>query len=174
MDQTWSSCTSSTPSIRRSVARMARNFRRPIARDVAAQRVTQYMAGSMPSMERPAPGTTRRVLVVDDDQDFRRAVASVLQTEGWAVLEADNGLAALTAARSEPLSVIFLDCRLPGRSGQEVYRELRASGIATPVVLVTARPDVQDAAAALGVPDYLGKPFGIEDLVTVLERAARN
>jgi DNA-binding response OmpR family regulator len=124
--------------------------------------------------EEPAGAELRRVLVADDDEDLRRAVRATLELDGWTVLEARTGTQALSLAREERLSVIFLDCRMPGISGQEVYRELRAAGVSTPVLLVTARLDVKEAAAELGVRDYLGKPFGVDALCAALDGAAHS
>jgi DNA-binding response OmpR family regulator len=123
---------------------------------------------------RDGPSALRRVLVADDDEDFRRAVRDTLEHEGWTVLEARNGREALATAEAETLSVIFLDCRMPDISGQEVYRALRAARVSTPVLLVTARLDVRQAAADLGIRDYLGKPFGIDALLAALDAAARS
>ena len=63
---------------------------------------------------------------------------------------------------------------MPDISGQEVFRALRAAGVSTPVLLVTARLDVQEAAAALGIHDFLGIPFGIDALDAALEAAVRS
>lgn len=129
---------------------------------------------SPPERAEPAGSALRRVLIADDDEELRRAVRDTLEHDGWTVLEARNGRQALATAQAEALSVIFLDCRMPDISGQEVFRALRAAGVSTPVLLVTARLDVQEAAAGLGIRDYLGKPFGIDALYAALDAAVRS
>jgi DNA-binding NtrC family response regulator len=123
--------------------------------------------------ERDEHGTpaVRRILIADDDDDLRSALAMALEIEGWTVLEARDGEEALAMAREARPSVILLDCRMPKKSGQEVYRELRGGGDSTPVLIVTAGTDVRQIAAELGNPHFLGKPFDIDQLCAALDGA---
>lgn len=129
---------------------------------------TRSDPASQPGAAHPARG---RVLMVDDDPDFQGAVRSVLETRGCSVAEAANSPDALASAHAERFAAILLDCRMPGMTGQEVYAALRSSGDSIPVVLVTAKLEVRDIATQLGVAQYLAKPFGFDELITVVERA---
>ncbi len=118
------------------------------------------------------------VLVVDDEPHIREIVGSYLAREGYAVTYAVDGDAALASASDNPPDLIVLDVMLPGRSGFDVLRELRASGNHAAVILLTARDDVIDRVAGLeiGADDYVTKPFEPRELVArvgaVLRRAA--
>jgi DNA-binding response OmpR family regulator len=119
------------------------------------------------------------ILVVDDEPRIREVVAAYLRREGHAVLEAGDGDAALERARSEQPHLIVLDVMLPGRSGFDVLRALRAEGLDIPVILLTARDEVVDRVAGLeiGADDYVTKPFEPRELVAragaVLRRLER-
>ncbi|MBM4436829.1 MAG: response regulator transcription factor [Actinobacteria bacterium] len=117
-----------------------------------------------------------RVLVVDDDPDIRRLVAAYLRTDGFEVLEASDGELAIRLEATEQPDLVVLDLMLPGTSGLEVLRGVRARG-PRPVVLLTARDDVTDKVLGLelGADDYVTKPFHPRELVarirTVLRRS---
>jgi len=108
-----------------------------------------------------------RLLIVDDDPELRRFLVGELAAEGHRCREAATGQAALTQIRSEPPDLVLLDWTLPDFSGVEVCRRLRASALATPVLMLTARDDVRERVEALdaGADDYLTKPFSIEELL---------
>jgi two-component system OmpR family response regulator len=108
-----------------------------------------------------------RILVVDDEPRIVEVVTAYLVREGHEVVTAADGEAALVAACSAPPDVIVLDVMLPGRSGFDVLRELRAGGSAAAVVMLTARDDVIDRVAGLeiGADDYVTKPFEPRELV---------
>ncbi|TQK44074.1 response regulator receiver domain-containing protein [Streptomyces sp. SLBN-118] len=122
-----------------------------------------------------------RVLIADDDGDIRDLVAFKLTQSGYEVIAVEDGMAALKAARSEPVDVALLDIRMPGMSGLDVCRELRAAPetASLPVILITARSqegDVETGFAA-GADDYIIKPFSPRELSSrvqaVLTRATR-
>ena len=112
---------------------------------------------------------TRRVLVVDDDSDLRSLVAYRLTRSGFSVTEAADGPSALDAARAEPPHLVVLDVMMPGRSGLDVCRELRADPRTAhvPVMLLTAVTN--DAYVAMGfgagAAHYMTKPFSPSALV---------
>jgi len=118
------------------------------------------------------------VLVVDDEPHIREIVGSYLAREGYAVTYAADGDSALALASDSPPDLIVLDVMLPGRSGFDVLRELRASGNSAAVILLTARDDVIDRVAGLeiGADDYVTKPFEPREVVArvgaVLRRTA--
>jgi two-component system response regulator MprA len=117
----------------------------------------------------------RRVLVVDDDPSLRRMLARTLEAEGFEVaLAPDGGNALAQTERSAP-DVIVLDVAMPALDGLAVCRRLRSKGVATPVLMLTARDAVPDRVAGLeaGADDYLVKPFAAEELVARLHALSR-
>ncbi len=108
-----------------------------------------------------------QLLIVDDDPELRRFLASELQAEGYATSEAANGQGALVQIRETPWDLVILDWTLPDFSGVEVCRRLRSSGVTVPVLILTARDDVRERVEALdsGADDFITKPFSIEELL---------
>jgi two-component system response regulator MprA len=108
-----------------------------------------------------------RVLVVDDDDAIRTTLARSLGAEGYAVDVAANGNDALRVARDQAPDLVVLDLMLPGITGLDVCRRLRAAEQHLPIVLLTARDAVADRVTGLeaGADDYLVKPFAFEELL---------
>jgi two-component system OmpR family response regulator len=102
-----------------------------------------------------------RILLVEDDAALVRGLAAILRGEGYSVDVATDGSSALALARDEPFAVILLDVNLPGMSGFEVLRTLRARGCHAPILLLTARDALEDRVKGLdlGADDYMLKPF---------------
>lgn len=115
------------------------------------------------------------VLLVEDDLVLADGIARILRGEGMAVDVVNNGDDADRALASREISVTVLDIGLPGIDGFEVVRRLRARGSNTPVLLLTARDDVQDRVRGLeiGADDYLVKPFAAPELVARLKALVR-
>jgi two-component system response regulator MprA len=115
------------------------------------------------------------VLVVDDDASLRRMLDRTLRAEGFAVETAADGGGALVAVERSVPEVIVLDVGLPGMDGLAVCRRLRAKGISTPIIMLTARDAVPDRVAGLesGADDYLVKPFATEELVARVRALTR-
>jgi CheY-like chemotaxis protein len=114
------------------------------------------------------------VLVVDDQEDIREFIALVLGHEGYRVSTAENGLAALERAASEPVDVVLLDMRMPVMDGWEFAQKYRKQpGPHAPIVVLTAAHDVAVRAAQIQAEAYLGKPFDLNDLLGVVARHAR-
>ena len=113
------------------------------------------------------------VLVADDDADIRDLVAFKLEQAGFDVRAVDNGLAALESARSVPPDLVVLDVMMPGMSGIDVCRELRADGSTAtlPIILLTARAQEGDVEVGFGAgaDDYVVKPFSPRELVSRVE-----
>jgi DNA-binding response OmpR family regulator len=120
-----------------------------------------------------APG--ERVLVVDDDPPLRRMLERTLAAEGFEVTVAGDGGAALVAAERSAPDVIVLDMAMPVLDGLAVCRRLRAKGLPTPILMLTARDAVPDRVAGLqaGADDYLIKPFAVQELVARLRALTR-
>jgi DNA-binding response OmpR family regulator len=117
-----------------------------------------------------------QILVVDDDRTVSDVVARYLEREGHDVTTVADGPAAIERATASPPDLVILDLMLPGLSGLEVCRQLRAIG-PLPVIMLTARGDEGDRVAGLelGADDYVTKPFSPRELVlrvgAVLRRA---
>ncbi len=107
-----------------------------------------------------------RVLLVEDDRMIGQAVQTALRQDGYAVDWVRDAESADTALRAGRFDLALLDLGLPGRDGVSLLRGLRARGDATPVLIVTARDDVQDRVGGLdaGADDYLVKPFDLDEL----------
>jgi two-component system OmpR family response regulator len=116
-----------------------------------------------------------RLLVVEDDVKMARLVRRGLVEEGAAVDVANSGEDALWMAAAAPYDAVVLDVMLPGIDGFETCRRLRAEGVWTPVLLLTARDSVEDRVAGLdgGADDYLTKPFSFAELSARLRALAR-
>jgi len=118
-----------------------------------------------------------RVLVVDDEEQIRRALRSILSARQYEVVLADSGEAGLAAAASRKPDLVVLDLTLPGKSGLEVCRELR-TWLSVPILVLSVRDSDDDKIAALdlGADDYLTKPFSAGELLAriraLLRRAA--
>jgi DNA-binding response OmpR family regulator len=108
-----------------------------------------------------------RVLVVEDERSISGFVRQGLSEAGLTVTVEEDGTDGLRRALSGEFDVVVLDIMLPGLNGLEVLRRLRASGVATPVLLLTARDDIEDKVAGLdaGADDYLTKPFAFSELL---------
>jgi DNA-binding response OmpR family regulator len=107
------------------------------------------------------------VLLVDDDAGIRRAVAAGLELEGFAVVGASGGRAALEAIDRVRPAIVLLDLAMPDLDGLEVLRRLRGAGDQVPVCILSARDDVEDRVRGLeaGADDYVVKPFALEEVV---------
>jgi len=116
-----------------------------------------------------------RVLVVEDEVTLARSLARGLRAEGIAVDLAHDGITGRDAAMRGHYDVVVLDIMLPGMHGYRVVQELRAAGLSTPVLMLTAKDGEYDEADAfdLGADDYLTKPFSFVVLVARLKALAR-
>lgn len=106
------------------------------------------------------------VLLVEDDPSMRTALQRTLDRRGFAVEACGDGREALARWQARPPDVLVLDLTLPGLDGLDVLRQGRQAGLATPVLLLTARGTVGDRVLGLnaGADDYLPKPFDLDEL----------
>ena len=116
-----------------------------------------------------------RILLVEDDRRIARFVAKGLREQAYAVDVVDNGDEANYKLSINDYDAVILDVMIPGRDGFQVCRELRAAGIAVPVIMLTARDTVQDRITGLdsGADDYLTKPFAVSELLARLRALLR-
>ena len=117
-----------------------------------------------------------RVLVIDDDDGTREGFAYVLTDAGCTVSTAETGHRGLALARIETFDVALIDLRLPDLSGLDILQQLRASGNATPAIIVTGFGCVRSAVGAmkLGALDVVEKPLVGDDLVDLVRSAVRH
>lgn len=108
-----------------------------------------------------------QLLLVEDDRDLRRFLSKAFREEGYGVVEADSGDQALDRALQGGHSCIILDVMLPGRDGFGVVEELRRRGVFTPVLMLTAKDELESRVRGLegGADDYLTKPFDLSELI---------
>ena len=108
-----------------------------------------------------------KILVVEDEEQLAKFVQLELGYEGYEVTVANDGLSGLMAARDSEPDLVLLDWMMPGLTGVEVCRRLRATGATMPVILLTAKDGIEDRVAGLdaGADDYVVKPFSIEELL---------
>jgi DNA-binding response OmpR family regulator len=108
-----------------------------------------------------------RILVVEDEKKVARFLEQGLREEGYSVDVSHDGTDGLLKAHVHDYDLLVLDVMLPGKSGLEVVRELRARESSVPVLLLTARGDQDDIVLGLdaGADDYLTKPFGFDELL---------
>jgi two-component system OmpR family response regulator len=122
-------------------------------------------------------GTGRRVLLADDEEYTRDLLGTALRFAGYEVILAADGYETLDKARAQQPDLIVLDVMMPGHDGFEVCRRLRAEGVDTPVIFLTARNSTEDRLSGFtrGGDDYVTKPFSLEEVVArvraVLHRA---
>jgi len=116
-----------------------------------------------------------RILVVEDDRKTASFIRKALQAEGFAVDVLGQGNEVLTAVATGSFDVVVLDIMLPGRDGLSIVKLMRKTGVATPVLLLTARSEVSEKVEGLnaGADDYLPKPFALAELVARVRALGR-
>jgi two-component system response regulator ResD len=120
-----------------------------------------------------------KVLVVDDEIEMRRLI-KIYISEHYEVIEAENGQQALEQLHAHDVSLVLLDVMMPEMNGWEVCKKLRETDALTPILMLTARSDVQDRVRGLtiGADDYLAKPFDPSELLArvnaLLRRSVTN
>ena len=108
-----------------------------------------------------------RILLAEDDRDLNNAVKTLLTRSGYQVDAVLDGEEALDYVRAEAYDGVILDWMMPRKDGVEALRQMRAEGIKTPCLLLTARDAVEDRVTGLdaGADDYLPKPFDVQELL---------
>ncbi|GAA2116013.1 response regulator transcription factor [Actinomadura alba] len=121
------------------------------------------------------PERRARILVVDDEPAVRESLTSSLVFEGYEVVEAGDGVAALEQVELQEPDLIVLDVLMPRMDGLTACRRLRGRGRTSPVLMLTARDMVGDRVTGLdaGADDYLGKPFELDELLARIRALLR-
>ncbi len=116
-----------------------------------------------------------KVLVAEDDVHTRNGLVEILQEEDHLVFSAPDGLAAWSMYQQKKPDIVCLDVMMPGMSGYDVCRKIRASGFDTPVLFITAKGQEIDKVVGLelGADDYIVKPFGVREFVARVRAIAR-
>jgi two-component system response regulator MprA len=116
-----------------------------------------------------------RILVVDDEPAVQHALARALALERYEVAQAADGSHALERLSADPYDAVVLDVSMPRLDGLEVCRRMRHAGNRTPVLMLTARGEIDDRVAGLdaGADDYLVKPFALRELMARLRALLR-
>lgn len=128
-----------------------------------------------PEPQRDQSKAAMNVLVVEDDSVIGKSLCKGLSEAGHHCVWVKNGQQGLDQILSQRFDVIVLDLLLPGMPGLDVLRQIRASGVRTPVLLLTALGSVEDRVTGLksGADDYLVKPFALSELMARLEAVCR-
>ena len=116
-----------------------------------------------------------RLLLVEDEKRMAQALCEILRFENYDVDHYEDGISGLAAAESGVYDIMILDVMLPGMNGYEVAGRVRGSGIDAPILMLTAKSEVDDKVRGLdcGADDYLTKPFMTKELLARLRALAR-
>lgn len=116
-----------------------------------------------------------KILLVEDEEGLILTLTDRLRSEGFEVVSAKDGEAGLDTASSQAFDLILLDVMLPKKNGYDVCRDLRQKGVATPVLMLTAKGETIDKVLGLklGADDYLTKPFEVIELLARIEALLR-
>ena len=116
-----------------------------------------------------------RILIIEDEGHLANLVAEVLGREGYAAETAGDGRTGLTRALTEPFDLLVVDWMLPDLDGVQVVKRLRTADVRVPVLMLTARAQVEDRVEGLdaGADDYLPKPFAFPELLARVRALAR-
>jgi len=111
------------------------------------------------------------ILLVEDEKALRTTLSDRLRMEGYVVETASDGLEGVEMATNQPFDLIILDLLLPRRGGLDVCRDIRAAGMAIPILILTVRNDTVDKVVGLklGADDYVTKPFEASELLARIE-----
>ena len=116
-----------------------------------------------------------KILLVEDEKRMAQALCEILRQEKYEVDHFDNGPDGLDAIESDVYDIVILDVMLPGMNGFEIAKQVRADGIKTPILMLTAKAELDDKVVGLdsGADDYLTKPFMTKELLARLRALGR-
>ncbi len=121
------------------------------------------------------PPESKKVLIVDDEKDIARGIEYNLQLEGYSTKICFSGEEAINELRQTPYSLVLLDIMMPKTNGLKVLDLARKEGILTPIILLTAKSQIEDKVFGLdlGADDYITKPFQINELLARMNAVLR-
>src|ERR687891_1668016 len=116
-----------------------------------------------------------RILIIEDEEKMSLMLARVLREEGYVAETANEGRTGLSRALEDSFDLLIVDWMLPERSGVQIVRALRAADVHIPVLMLTARGQVEDRVEGLdaGADDYLPKPFALPELLARVRALTR-
>lgn len=115
------------------------------------------------------------VAIIDDDESVRKSLVLNMELEGFKVVTAPDGEQGVALVKEQNPDLIILDVMMPRKDGMQACKELRNSGVSTPIILLTARSAEVDKVLGLdlGADDYLAKPFGMRELIARVKALLR-
>jgi len=118
---------------------------------------------------------SQTVLLADDEANILMLLEMELQAEGFAVATASDGVTAMRLLREAPPALALLDWNMPGMTGLDICRRLRDTGVFLPVIMITARDEMDDRVAALeaGADDFIAKPFNVREVLARVKALMR-
>ena len=117
----------------------------------------------------------KKILVIDDDESLRTCLVEFLQINGWDTYSAADGKDGFRKIKELVPDLAITDLKLPSMSGIEICQMVKNSGLKVPVILTSAKSDIQQIAETAGTPYFLQKPFNVVDFIeTVKKTLARN
>ena len=116
-----------------------------------------------------------RLLIAEDEQELLRPISAILTRQGYEVTTAADGLEALEKATEGTYDCMIFDIMMPRMDGIEALKKIRETGDLTPVIMLTAKAEVDDRVEGLdaGADDYLTKPFAVKELLARIRSMAR-
>jgi len=116
-----------------------------------------------------------KVLLAEDDELTRQGLAEVLASEGYQVIQAEDGAAALEQFQADPPDFVCLDIMMPGRNGYDVCRSIRSTHPDIPIIFISAKSEEIDKVVGfeLGADDFIIKPFGVREVVARIRAVTR-
>ncbi len=121
------------------------------------------------------PELKTRILVAEDDTRIREGLVDLLESEGYRVTAAGDGSEAQVLLETEDFDLTILDIMMPGKSGYDLCRDIRAGGSRIPIIMLTAKGEEIDKVVGLklGADDYITKPFGVHELLARVDAVLR-
>lgn len=116
--------------------------------------------------------TTRRILIVDDEDDLRELLSQVLHTQGYEVQSAINGEEAIALLTHQSFDLALLDIQMPKINGIQVLRHIRENSPSTKAIMLTGYADLKNAmeASEFGAQDFISKPYKLDDVLSTIRR----